>query len=743
MQSEKSIFFHAVDLDDVGARTAYLDIACRGDTKLHAAVAELLREHEREYNPIDQPLAVALTSTQLEFEVMPTDSRFAPGTMLGPYKLREQIGEGGFGLVFVADQLRPVRRRVALKLIKPGMESKEIMAWFEVERQALAMMDHENIARVFDAGVTESGQSFFVMELVRGIPLNQFCDNHRLNTSDRLKLFISICYAVQHAHQKGIIHRDLKPSNVLVTLRDGHPLAKVIDFGIVKAIGQRLSDTTIYTRLASMVGTPAYMSPEQAEMTVGDVDTRSDIYSLGVLLYELLTGSTPLASDRLNQVGFDELRRIIREEEPLRPSKLLSTLNGDRASTLSAYRRLEPAQLESTIRGDLDWIVMKALDKDRNRRYASAAAMAEDVSRHLSEQPVEARPPTTWYRFSKFSRRNRVALTTISLVAAALLMGSGISIWQARVAIGAMQQARISASEANQSREDLQEFTNRLKHANMLLASGRAYAEAGSWADANSAYTEATKIQPEYFHVWMERGSFYAKLGLWDMSAADYARALQLGSPVDGAEYLGVPQLFRFTGDTASFQELAADLANSNTGATGTKLRGELIGDPSVEAARQIAVMAEGLIEIRQDSLPSVLSNRSRRIPRGVKLYMAGWAHLRAGHYDQAIERLQQSLSDDVTWGGLGISYPLLATAYAKVGRDEDAIRTMEKSQAVLDAWLDESLDKLQGVPPIPWFDWIEFIVNHRQAMKLVRGQRAPVEPRFAEQQDAAMAAIQ
>ncbi len=736
MQSEKSIFFHAIDLDNVNVRQAYLRKACRGDKKLLAAVSELLREHDRDFNPIDNPAAVALLPTPLENDPKATDDRFAPGTMLGAYKLREQIGEGGFGLVFVADQLSPVRRRVALKIIKPGMESKEIMARFEVERQALAMMDHENIARVFDAGVTDSGQSYFVMELVRGVPLNQFCDNHRLNTEDRLHLFISVCNAVQHAHQKGIIHRDLKPTNVLVTQQDSRPIAKVIDFGVVKAIGQRLSNTTIYTRLASMVGTPAYMSPEQAEMTVGDVDTRSDIYSLGVLLYELLTGSTPLAIDRLNQVGFDELRRIIREEEPLRPSKLLSTLNGDRASTLSANRRMEPAQLESTIRGDLDWIVMKALDKDRNRRYVSAAALAEDVERHLNEQPVEARPPTARYRFSKFARRNRVVLTTISLVAAALLLGSAISVWQARVAIDAMQQA-------NQTRKDLEEFTNRLKHANSLLARGRANAEAGSWAEANSSYTAATQIQPEYFHVWMERGSFYAQLGLWEMSAADYARALQRGSAVDGAEYLGVPQLFLYTGDLASYRELADDLRNSNSGATGTKLRGELMGKPSMESARMIAATAEELIEDSRGSIPSGLSNRSRRIPRGVKLYLAGWAHLAAEQYDQAIERLEQSLSEDVTWAGLGISYPLLAMAYSHVGRDEDAYITLEKSQAALDDWLDESLEKMQGTPPIPWFDWIEFIANHRQAAEMIRGERSPIDPRYQQQRVKAQSVIQ
>ena len=351
-------------------------------------------------------------------------SRSSPGIVIGPYKLLEQIGEGGFGVVFMAEQQRPVRRRVALKVIKPGMDTRQVIARFEAERQALALMDHPNISRVLDAGATESGRPYFVMELVRGIPLSEFCDQNRLTVGERLELFITVCHAVQHAHQKGIIHRDIKPNNVLVTLHDGTPVAKVIDFGIAKATGQQLTEKTLFTSFAQMVGTPLYMSPEQAEMSGLDVDTRSDIYSLGVLLYELLTGTTPFDQERMRTAGYDEVRRIIREEEPAKPSARISTLNRA-ATTVTANRKSDPSRLRQLFRGELDWIVMKALEKDRNRRYETAAAFAADVQRYLNDEAVEACPPSARYRFRKFARRNKAAFLTGSAVAVAMLVAVG------------------------------------------------------------------------------------------------------------------------------------------------------------------------------------------------------------------------------------------------------------------------------------------------------------------------------
>ncbi|QDV58619.1 serine/threonine-protein kinase [Rosistilla oblonga] len=740
---EKTIFFEALEIESPRAREAFVQGSCQGDPELLNAVSRLLAEHDRADNPIDHPVVASLPTFDAVTQQVARsiEANHPPGTMVGPYKLMEQIGEGGCGLVFVADQQVPVRRRVALKIIKPGMETRQVIARFEAERQALAMMDHENIARVFDAGVTQTGQPYFVMELVRGVPLNEFCDNHRLDTRQRLELFLSICNAVQHAHQKGIIHRDLKPSNVLVTLQDGRPIAKVIDFGIVKAIGQSLTDKTIYTRLASMIGTPAYMSPEQAEMSNVDVDTRSDIYSLGVLLYELLTGSTPFVVGRLNSVGFDELRRIIREEEPPSPSTRLSTLGNQLSTTVSANRRLEPAKLTSLMRGDLDWIVMKAIDKDRARRYPSAIALAQDVSRFLEGQPVEARPPSTLYRFSKFARRNKVALTTVSLVAGALVLGTVVSLWQARVAYHAMEQARIAAAAAKSSNAELEGFTDRLRRANTLIASGRAYADAGDWSNANEAFTNATQTQPRYFHAWMERGSLYAKMGLWEMAASDYRKALELGSPVDGVQFLGVPQLFDYVGDHAMYEQLAKDLAQSSSGSLGTILRGQLVDQPSAEVSAQLAVLGEQLLEerrLRPDGRPT----RTSRIPRGPKLYVAGWAHLRNGDIDRAIERLEESLDESTIWPASGINYPLLAIAYTQAGRSDDAAKAWTLAKQSRDQWLDQSIETQQGTPPIPWFDWIEFLMNYREASLRLTGELPPDDPRLDQLKSLARGAI-
>src|SRR5205823_14789667 len=310
-----------------------------------------------------------------------------PGAVIGSYKLLEEIGEGGFGVVFMAEQTRPVRRRVALKVLKPGMDTRQVVARFEAERQALALMDHANIAHVFDGGETESGRPYFVMELVRGVAITEFCDQNQLDVRERLKLFVDVCQAVQHAHQKGVIHRDIKPSNVLVTMHDSKAVVKVIDFGIAKATGQLLTEKTLFTNFAQMIGTPMYMSPEQAQMSGLDVDTRSDIYALGVLLYELLTGTTPFDKERLRTAGYDEIRRIIREEEPARPSTRLSTI-GQAATTASANRRSDPRRLSQLFRGELDWIVMKCLEKDRGRRYETASALAADVEHYLNDEPV-------------------------------------------------------------------------------------------------------------------------------------------------------------------------------------------------------------------------------------------------------------------------------------------------------------------------------------------------------------------
>ncbi len=348
-------------------------------------------------------------------------------SLFGNYEILEQIGEGGFGVVFMAEQVEPIRRKVALKIVKPGMDTKQVVARFEAERQALALMDHPNIAHVFDAGATETGRPYFVMELVHGVPITKFCDENDLTPEDRLKLFMTVCEAVQHAHQKGIIHRDLKPSNILVTLQDGKPVPKVIDFGTAKALQQPLTDKTLFTSYGKFIGTPQYTSPEQAELNGVDVDTRSDIYSLGVLLYELLTGTTPFEVERLRSAAFEEMMRIIREEEPPRPSTRVSTLD-ERVTEIAKHRRVDATLLRRVLRGDLDWIVMKALEKDRTRRYETASGLLADIRRHLNHQPVSAGPPGASYRARKFIRRHRIGVALVASVAIALIAGLILSL---------------------------------------------------------------------------------------------------------------------------------------------------------------------------------------------------------------------------------------------------------------------------------------------------------------------------
>ncbi|MBO0697650.1 MAG: tetratricopeptide repeat protein [Zavarzinella sp.] len=437
--SEAAIFNSARRIHAPEDRDAYLDRVCGDDRGLRTRVEALLRIHDEEPTFLQSPAE--------EFDEPVGEG---PGTVLGPYTLLEQIGEGGFGVVFMAEQEHPIRRKVALKVIKPGMDTRQVVARFEAERQALALMDHPNIARVFDGGETPAGRPYFVMELVRGVPVTDFCDQNHMTVRQRLELFVSVCQAVQHAHQKGIIHRDLKPTNVLVTLHDGTPVPKVIDFGIAKATGQKLTEKSLFTGFAQMVGTPIYMSPEQAEMSGLDVDTRADIYALGVLLYELLTGTTPFDPERLRTAGFDEVRRIIREEEPARPSARVSTL-GRAAATVTTNRGSDPKHLGRLIRGELDWIVMKCLEKDRTRRYESASALARDIERYLADEPVDACPPSPAYRLRKFLRRNRVPAVAASLVVLTLLAGiagTTLGLVEARRQAGLAWSAQANESEA-------------------------------------------------------------------------------------------------------------------------------------------------------------------------------------------------------------------------------------------------------------------------------------------------------
>jgi eukaryotic-like serine/threonine-protein kinase len=455
------IFLSALEVVAPTERQAFIERACGGDGELLAQVESLVAASQKAGSFLESPPAAVAFATLDE----PPSER--PGTQIGPYKLLQQIGEGGMGVVYMAEQTEPVKRRVALKIIKPGMDTRQVIARFEAERQALSLMDHPNIAKVLDAGTTASGRPYFVMELVKGQPITQYCDEHHLTPRQRLELLLPVCQAIQHAHQKGIIHRDIKPTNILVAEYDQQPVPKVIDFGVAKATSQALTEKTMFTGYGQIVGTLEYMSPEQAKVNQLDIDTRSDIYSLGVLLYELLTGSTPFDRKRLRSAAFDEMLRIIREEEPPKPSTRLSDLSspprgplapredaGSRSepatlASIAAQRQTEPAKLTKLVRGELDWIVMKALEKDRSRRYETANGLAADIQHYLSDEPVVACPPSAAYRFRKFARRNRTALMTASLVAAALVIGTVVSAWQAVRATRAEGLAKVEAERAN------------------------------------------------------------------------------------------------------------------------------------------------------------------------------------------------------------------------------------------------------------------------------------------------------
>jgi serine/threonine protein kinase/tetratricopeptide (TPR) repeat protein len=532
---EEAIFKVAREINSSEAQALYLQQVCGDNSELRHRVSALLRVQAEQPGFLESPAAEIFTVDRPVTE--------QTGGRIGPYKLLQELGEGGMGVVFMAEQTDPVERRVALKLIKPGMDTRQVIARFEAERQALALMDHPSIAKVLDAGTTDSGRPFFVMELVRGVPITEYCDQHQLTPRQRLEIFVPVCHAVQHAHQKGVIHRDLKPSNVLVAEYDEEPVAKIIDFGVVKAIGQRLTEKTMFTQVGQLVGTIDYMSPEQAKLNQLDVDTRTDIYSLGVLLYELLTGETPFERKRLHAAALDEMLRIIREEEPPRPSTRLSS--SGTLPSIAAQRHTEPKLLTNLVRGELDWIVMKALDKDRSRRYQTANALAMDVQRYLADEPVLACPPSAAYRFRKLARRNKAALLAAVLVAVALIVGTVASTWQAVRATRAermAEAARAAEAEGRQATEmERNEAEKQREQANANLQKARAAVDESFTMVSESKLLDVPGLQPLRKDLLEAALRFYRDFAFDRSSdprvmadvAATYLRIGQINSALD------------------------------------------------------------------------------------------------------------------------------------------------------------------------------------------------------------------
>ena len=734
----EEIFYSALELKSPDQRKAFLDRACLGDAALRSMVEKLLAaqpESEKFFQeggvtqlPVGE-LAESLANApglveNIDALTMVDESL---GKSIGPYKLLQKIGEGGCGVVYMAEQEIPVRRRVALKIIKLGMDTKSVVARFEAERQALALMDHPNIARVLDAGATESGRPYFVMELVRGVKITEYCDQNELDTGQRLKLFILVCQAIQHAHQKGVIHRDIKPSNILVTIIDGLPVPKVIDFGIAKAIEGRLTDNTIFTAYEQFIGTPAYMSPEQAVMSGVDVDTRSDIYSLGVLLYELLTGRTPFETKELLERGIDGLRRTLQDREPQRPSVMVTTMQGSALTQVAHSRHAEPLKLISQLRGDLDWIVIRALEKDRARRYETANGLAMEVQRFLANEPVLACPPSRVYRLQKLVRRNKAAFVAGVVVTLALIGGLGIATWfwhqerdARKRAVMAEQQAL--AAEQQQARLRMEaEDRGRITQAAFSISQGNI-------EEADQMVEKVSELKPslEAESVLRTLGEWHALKGHWNRASERFNLLLEADQKDNSwaitQDLLQAGPIQIERGDMQGYERFRRAAIARYTGTTDPVFAERTLKICLLlPVDEQLIKSLEPLSEISANSMASAGQDTIMEAWRCVSLALMAY---RQNYTPTAKAWCRRCLSyAEQNPGRMATAHIIQAMSCYQLNETEEAHLELEQGRKFVEAQFAGGLQKGNGLEGF-WYDWLFARILLREAEALI--EKAP-----------------